>query len=340
MRLPALFLGMLLTCAPLLAATPQDDALIEFDDRPLNFPLQHPDWFKDSFLDLRDDLDEALQAGKKGIMVYFGQKRCAYCRQLIRGNFGQSDIVAYTRTHFDLIPIDVWGIREVTDLQGNTLTEHQYAVRENTDFTPSILFFNREGREVLRLRGYYPPYQFRAALEYVVDAHYLREPFTAYLARGDNTMRFEPDELNEEDFFAPPPHHLDRSRLPGERPLVVFFEQSYCHACDILHGQTLQRREVRQPFYGFDAVQLDMHSDQPLIKPDGKASTASAWSRELGLFYAPSLIFFDEQGKEILRVDSVVNFFRLHNVLNYINSKAYLNFPTFQDWRIRNYLNQ
>ena len=46
-----------------------------FDDAPLQEPLEHPAWFKQSFLDLPEDLAEATAAGKKGIIVYFGQKR-------------------------------------------------------------------------------------------------------------------------------------------------------------------------------------------------------------------------------------------------------------------------
>ena len=36
---------------------------------------------------------------------------------------------------------------------------------------------------------------------------------------------------------------------------------------------------------------------------------------------------------EILRVDSVVQFYRLRNVLDYVASGAYKEFPTFQRWR-------
>ncbi|OGT88610.1 MAG: hypothetical protein A2286_13955 [Gammaproteobacteria bacterium RIFOXYA12_FULL_61_12] len=53
-----------------------------------------------------------------------------------------------------------------------------------------------------------------------------------------------------------------------------------------------------------------------------------------GVFYAPSLIFFDERGKEIIRVDSVVRFFRLNNLLRYISSRGYLDEPSYLRWRM------
>jgi len=116
---------------------------------------------------------------------------------------------------------------------------------------------------------------------------------------------------------------------------VVFFEQGDCHACDILHTQPLRRKTVRSLFNRFESVQLDIASDIPIIKPDGTRSTASEWARELGIFYAPSIVFFDENGREIIRVDSVVHFFRLRNVLNYIVSRGYLTEPNFLRWSSR-----
>jgi thioredoxin-related protein len=311
-----------------------DPQAFEFDDFPLEEPLEYPAWFKQSFLDLPEDLNEALEAGKQGIVVYFGQRRCAYCRMLMQVNFGLEDIVSYTRSHFDLIPIDIWGIDEVTDLQGKVLTEREYALRESTNFTPSLIFYDKDGKEALRLRGYYPPYKFRAALEYVADGHYQRESFRDYLARGEEAMVFEPGDLNEQDFFSPPPYYLDRSRMAGERPLVVFFEQGECHACDVLHGQPLREPAIHSLFQRFDNVQLDMWSDTPVVTPDGRRTTARQWARDLGLFYAPSILFFDQQGREIIRVDSVVRFYRLRNVLNYITSGGYLVERDYQRWRI------
>lgn len=322
----------LFTSRQVVAADEYD--LYSFDDRPLEEPFEYPTWFKKSFLDLPEDLKEAIDAGKQGIMVYFGQQRCAYCHKLMEVNFGLADIVKYTRRHFDVIPVHIWGVEEVTSIDGKVLAERDLAQEEETDFTPSILFYDREGEEVLRLRGYYPPYQFRAALEYVADGHYKKETFRDYLERGEGRMVFEPDDLNEEDFFAAPPFNLDRSRFSSERPLAVFFEQGDCHACDVLHGEALREPAIYRNFERFDSVQIDMWSDTKVITPSGDRTTARDWARKLGLFYAPSIIFFDEKGSEILRVDSVVRFFRLSNVLNYITSKAYLTEPSYQRWRV------
>jgi len=303
------------------------------DDRPVADEIEHPTWFKVSFLDLKDDLDEARAAGKRGIAIYFGQANCAYCKALMEVNLSTPDIVRYMRKHFDVIAIDIWGGALVTDLAGETLSERAFSIREQTNFTPSFLFIDVDGTAALRLRGYYPPYTFRAALEYVVEGYYREESLKSYIARADPPWKFEVEEMNSQPFFARPPHVLDRSHFPAQRPLVVFFEQRNCHACDILHTEPLGDQQTLELLHEFDAVQLDVTADTPVVTPAGERLRASEWAEKLGLFYTPALLFFDEHGREVVRLDSVARLYRLRGVLQYVLSRAYEEYPTYLEYR-------
>jgi len=329
-------LGFAALSFPAAIAESVTDTALEpvFDDQPRLRDVQHPAWFKRSFLELREDIREAAANNKHGIIVYFGQDHCAYCEALMTVNFGsEKDIVEYTRRHFDVIAIDIWGSREVIDLTGRLSTENNYAVREKTNFTPSLLFYDTTGREALRLRGYYSPYRFRAALEYVVDGYYRVESFHDYLSRADPPPKFDMADMNEQPYFAAPPYAMDRTRITAQKPLVVFFEQRNCHACDILHTGPLDDSKTRKLLEKFDVVQLDMWSSTPVLTPAGTRVTARDWAHSLGLYYAPTLIFFDERGEEIIRVDSVVRLYRLRGVLEYVIERGYLQAPTYQRWR-------
>ena len=218
-------------------------------------------------------------------------------------------------------------------MSGNELTESALAIRDKTNFTPSMIFYNSEGQEVLRLRGYYPPYRFRAALEYVADGHYQSESFREYLARADVPLLFDPGDLNDEPVFLRGPYMQDRSVISGDRPLAVFFEQGNCHACDVLHTGPMRDPEIMMRFEQLENIQLSFWADTPVVTPSGERLTARQWGEKLGLFYTPTLIFFDQDGREIMRVDSVVQFYRLRNVLDYILSGAYQEYPSFQRWR-------
>jgi thioredoxin-related protein len=72
-----------------------------------------PEWFVESFLDLREDAAEAATQGKR-LMLYFMQEGCPYCRQLVTVNWRQPQIVEKTRRHFVPVAINIWGDREVT----------------------------------------------------------------------------------------------------------------------------------------------------------------------------------------------------------------------------------
>lgn len=305
------------------------DSLV-FDDAPLQESLDLPDWFKLSFLDLNESLDEARSDGKRGLIIYFGRKDCAYCKALLEGNWGDPVVARYTQEHFNVIAIDVRGARTVTDFNGRKWTEKTYATHRHMNFTPTLLFYTTDGQLALKLPGFRPMYQFRAALEYVADAHYSRESFRGYLSRAESAMSYGLEEMNENEQFMHAPFNLNK--LNNSKPFLVSFEHPRCHACDILHGDTLNRPEVIAQLNKLNVVQLNSYSETPVITPDGKHTTAKQWAKDLNLTFAPSLLFFDTQGKEILRVESVIRFYRLNKVLHYVSDHEYLNYPTFQNW--------
>jgi len=301
------------------------------DDTPLVTPLDLPAWFKPSFLDLKEDISEANASGR-GLIIYFGQSLCPYCKAHLKNNWGRRDISAYTRAHFDVIAIDVRGARKVIDIDGKESSEKLFSVRHKADFTPSLLFIDKTGKPALKLTGYRPPYQFFAALEYVADQHFRKETFRHYLSRAEGAESFGQDTLNDNSLFLTAPYELNRA--VKTKPVVVFFEEQKCHACDILHANPLRNEELVRQFKQFNVVQLDMWSQTPVTTPAGKKTTAKNWAETLGLNYAPTLIFYDESGKEIIRVDSVVGVLRLKNVLRYITTGAYRKQPSYQLWRI------
>ncbi|MGM0679380.1 MAG: thioredoxin family protein, partial [Pseudomonadota bacterium] len=185
---PGLFL--LLYFAYVTPLYAQTNELSRFVDTPLEEPITHPDWFKLSFLDLYDDIDEAAASGKDGLIVYFGQEYCPYCKAHMEINWGNPNIVKYTRDKFDVVGIDVKGSRNITTVDGRVYEEKAFSVKQKTNFTPSLLFYNNEKENVLKLQGYHPPYKFRAALEYVSDQHYEKETFREYLSRGEMAESF------------------------------------------------------------------------------------------------------------------------------------------------------
>jgi thioredoxin-related protein len=288
--------------------------------------IEVPAWFKVSFLDLRDDLKEAT-AGRKRLVLYFGQNGCPYCKRLMEVNWRQPDIVAKTRRHFDVIEMNIFGSREVNWIDGRPRSEKELAALLKVQFTPTLLFLDERGEIALRVNGYYPPPRFSAALDYVAGHRERQESFADYLAR--TTPATAAAGPRDERLFRPAPFVLDR-RKPAPRPLAVFFEGPGCTACDEMHATALKAGATRELLARYDAYRLDLTSAVPVVSPAGNRTTVAAWGRELKVSYTPSIVLFDPAGHEVFRVEAYVRTFHLQSALDYVASRAYQQEPNFQ----------
>jgi len=286
-----------------------------------------PAWFQETFLDFREDVRGAAKQGKR-LMIYFGQDGCPYCRELMRVNFSQKDIVDKARGSFTAVAVNVWGDREVTWTDGKTLSEKALAARLGIQFTPTLLFLDEKGAVALRLNGYYPPHQLRAAMDYVSGRNERKIAFSDYLKR--HAREPASGQLHDQPFFLKPPLDLDRSREPAPRPLAVLFEQKQCAACDELHRQGFEDPAVRVLAGKFDFARLELFGPGRLVTPAGKSMTADAWGRELKVAYTPTFVFFDANGREVFRAEAYLRPFHLASVLDYVASAAYRTQPSFQ----------
>lgn len=288
---------------------------------------EKPDWFKLSFLDLREDVEEAKAAGKR-VMLYFYQDGCPYCAKLLQDNFGQREIADKTQEHFDVIAINMWGNREVTDMQGNAVTEKEFAANRKVMFTPTLLFLDEQGEVALRVNGYYFPAKFDAALDYVAAKKEDQMSFGEYYAKL-NREPSQPD-LHKDERFLKPPYNLTAAARGSNKPLVVLFEQKHCRACDELHQDILQRPRSGEELSKVDAVQLDQWADTPVVTPSGEQTTARKWAKQLDVKHAPTLVFFNAEGEEVFRTEAYLKAFHIQGAMHYVHSGAYQEQPNFQ----------
>ena len=101
--------------------------------------VYHFDWYHQSFLELEDDINEALASGKV-LMVKFDQKGCIYCEKVALDVLTDPVINKYVRDNFTVVQLDIFGNRDVTDIDGTVLSESKMAQRWGVVFTPSIYF--------------------------------------------------------------------------------------------------------------------------------------------------------------------------------------------------------
>jgi len=97
-------------------------------------------WFALSFLDLREDFEEAKKSGLR-LAVIFEQRACPYCTRMHTEILAQRYINDYVRQNFRIVQLDMFGSREVTDFDGSKMTEKALAERWGVIFTPTIVFY-------------------------------------------------------------------------------------------------------------------------------------------------------------------------------------------------------
>ena len=288
---------------------------------------EYPAWFKASFLNLQEDIDEARKSGKRVILM-FTQDGCPYCSALVERNLSQREIEAAMREKFDVIAVNIWGDREVVGLDGKPYTEKSYSAALKIQFTPSLLFFDEAGKTILRLNGYVPPARMQAALDWVGGRQEKTVAFRDFVAAREAPKQAS-GEMIGEDFFLKNATDLRRRGKPA-RPLAVFFEQKDCPDCEVLHRRVLADPETRELIARFDNVQLDMWSRDLITTPEGKRMTVRDWVRQLGVNYAPGIVLFDHAGKEVIRWESSFRVFHTLGMFDYVASGEYLWEPSFQ----------
>lgn len=292
---------------------------------PSPHAIDIPPWFANTFLDVKEDVGDAAREGRR-LMVYFGQDGCPYCKLLMVNNFAQKSIVDKARRHFVAVAINMWGDREVTWTDGRTRSEKEFARFLDVQFTPTLLFFDEQGKVVARLNGYYPPNRFEAVLDYVAGRHEREQALSDYLAR--NVRERASPRLADEPFFARPPYDLRRA--PGGKPLAVVFETADCAGCDELHQVSFRRKEVLDQIARYDVVRFALAARTEVTLPDGRAATAQDWARELGVAYTPTIVLFDRAGREALRLEALLRPFHVAGGLAYVADDAHRSEPSFQ----------
>lgn len=244
-----------------------------------------PDWFKESFLEIGDDVDEATAEGKH-VLLFFQLNACPYCDRMLEESFEAEPLTSFIQEKFDSIAINVRGDRDIVFNDEISVTEKELSEVLNVRATPAIVFLDASNKTVARVNGYRAPERFQQVLEFVATKSYqttsLGDYMQAKLARDVYQLRDNP-------LFT---EVTDLSSIEG--PLMVVMEDGSCYDCDEFHDGILAHPLVRQEIEPFTIVRLDADSDDEIIGVDGKPTTPKNMAAEFEMIYRPGVLVFDE----------------------------------------------
>jgi thioredoxin-related protein len=177
--------GMIAGIAAVAASGPARAAPVLTDDG-----LYRQPWFLDSFLELADDLQGAINVGKR-FAIAWELRGCPYCKETHLVNFAKPEIENYIKDNFEILQLNIIGSRKVTDFDGSEISEKALAAKYGVRFTPTFQFFPDTAaglsdkppkkREVARAPGYLRPEDFLALFRFVREEGYETKSFRDYL---------------------------------------------------------------------------------------------------------------------------------------------------------------
>jgi len=272
-----------------------------------------PAWFKDSFLEIADDVDDASEAGKH-VLLFFELNGCPYCDRMLEESFEADPLSSYIQANFDTIAINIQGNREIAFNDELSVTEKELGEILKVYSTPVLLFLDADNKTIVRVNGYRAPERFKQVLEFVATRSYQTTTLADYLqAKLDRNVY----QLRANPLFS---DVTDLSSVNG--PLMVIFEDGSCYDCDEFHDSILAHKQVREEMAPFTIVRLDADSNKSIKDVYGNETTPAKLALEHEMIYRPGVLVFDD-GNLLRRHDSLTYPHHFKESLRYVAGGHY-----------------
>lgn len=125
--------------AALAMAVATQAAAVEMGDDGLH----KAPWMQDTFKDLREDLAEANEQGRR-LLIMIEQRGCIYCTRMHEEVFPRPEIAELLGERYFVVQMNLHGDTEITDLDGESLSEKEAVRKWGIMFTPTMLFLPEE----------------------------------------------------------------------------------------------------------------------------------------------------------------------------------------------------
>ncbi len=139
-------------------------------------------FFNETFGDFSEELENAREQGKKGVMIFFEMDECPFCHWMKLNVLNDPAVQAYYREQFLLFPVDIEGDVEITNFAGVSMSQKDFSFKENrVRATPVFAFFDLNGKPIHRHTGRTSDQEeFMLMGKFVAEEHYKKTRFTRF----------------------------------------------------------------------------------------------------------------------------------------------------------------
>jgi thioredoxin-related protein len=284
-------LACVLALCAILTPTVQGQAAAETRDPRAWF-------FAQSFGDLPEELQEARDGGKLGLLLFFEQEGCPYCERMMKTVLNQAAVQDWYRERFVSIAIDINGDVEITDVDGVTLPMKVFAGHRLVKTTPTLLFIDLTGAEVhRRTKMVNSPEEFLLIGRYVAEGQYTDTPWRSFeqeqsdaaTGAGGDMLPLATD-LQAEGAAA----------AAAGATLLLTVTREGCPYCARLRREVLWPMIRSGDYAGRVRIrEIMMEPDTTLRDFDGQDSTTAAVAARYAVSIAPTVLLLDGSGSSL-----------------------------------------
>ncbi|MDD9729072.1 thioredoxin family protein [Mameliella sp. AT18] len=158
-------------------------------------------WMRDTFKDLREDLDEANAEGKR-LVLFFEQRGCIYCKKMHEEVFTDPEVSEFIAENYFVVQLNLHGSTEVTDFDGEVLQEREMARKWRVLFTPTIVFLPEdvpEGMTAMDAQVAVMPGAFSKGTSLDMFTWVAEKRYEIYDETGEDFQRYHARRIQERD---------------------------------------------------------------------------------------------------------------------------------------------
>ncbi len=152
-------------------------------------PSKSGSLISEDFFSQNTDLAAFLIQAEKPLAVYFESADCAECAILhsrVLSDLPTRQLV----NEMNNVQLDIYSDAMLTTIEGERISHRDYAKKLNIGYTPSVVLFDKKGKEVHRVEGFLKTFHFQSSLAYVLEKAYLSQPnFQRYISTRGEELR-------------------------------------------------------------------------------------------------------------------------------------------------------
>ena len=138
-------------------------------------------FFDQSMGNLQQEAAIARTEGKQGIIILFEQASCSECAKMATAVLSHASVQKFYHKNFRILQVDINADAPLIDFTGQKMAQKDFASKYRVHAAPVSMFFNLDGKLMLRYAGVArDPNEFIWLGEFVATGDYKDENFTVY----------------------------------------------------------------------------------------------------------------------------------------------------------------